>query len=53
MLSNAKSADGGNYSVFRISFYNIHVIQNPKESSMKNYSKLNVRTINSIEKKKL
>ena len=29
-LSNAKSAEGGNDSIFGSSFYNIHVIQNPK-----------------------
>ena len=34
ILSNAKSADGGNNSIFRFSIYNIHVIQNLKESSM-------------------
>ena len=34
MLSNTKSADDGNNSIFEFSFYNIHVIQNPKESSM-------------------
>ena len=27
-------ADGGNISIFRLSLNNIHVIQNPKESSM-------------------
>ena len=31
-LSNAKSANGGNDSIFGFSFYNIHVIQNPQES---------------------
>ena len=30
-LSNAKSADGGIDFIFGFSFYNIHVIQNPKE----------------------
>ena len=30
MLSNGKSADGGNDSVFG---FNIHEIQNPKENS--------------------
>ena len=30
ILFNAKSADGGNDSIFRYSFYNIHVIQNSK-----------------------
>ena len=33
ILSNAKSADGGNNSIFGFSI-NIHVIQNPNESSM-------------------
>ena len=33
VLSNAKSADGGNNSIFGFSFYNIPVIQNPKERS--------------------
>ena len=34
ILSRAKSAGGGNDSIFGFSFFNIHVIQNPKESSL-------------------
>ena len=34
ILSNAKSVDGGNNSISGISFFNIYVIQYPKESSM-------------------
>ena len=34
ILSNVESADGGNDSIFGFSIYNIHVILNPKESSM-------------------
>ena len=34
ILSNAKSVDGGNDSILGFSFFNIHIIQNPKESSM-------------------
>ena len=30
----AKSADSGKDSILGFSFFNIHVIQNPKESSM-------------------
>ena len=39
ILSIAKSDDGGNDSIFRFSIYNIHVIQNPKESSIQNSNK--------------
>ena len=31
ILSNTKSADGGNDSIFGFSINNIHVIQNPKK----------------------
>ena len=48
ILSNAKSADGRNDSVFGFSFYNIHVIQNPKESSLCNNNKLYYRANNFI-----
>ena len=34
ILSNAKSTNSGNDSILGFSFYNIHVIQHPKESSM-------------------
>ena len=34
ILSNAKSADGGNDSIFGFSIYNIHVTQNPNKCSM-------------------
>ena len=32
--SITKSVDSGKDSIFRFSIYNIHVIQNPKDSSM-------------------
>ena len=34
ILSNAKLTDGRNDSIIGFSFFNIHVIQNSKESSM-------------------
>ena len=41
ILSNAKSTNEGNDSIFRFSINNIHVIQNKKESSMQNNHQIN------------